>query len=258
MPPLFTIAFISPVPSSTAMVAVLVNLFMTIIVSLVMRRTPTPASPIPAGPPKELPPEPSTYHLHMDEVTIAATIAAILLKLAAHCLAKIRYRREFCNNRASTIEATLKSLQGGGSFVLLLKLNINVAYHVIGKVVAEVEALELAEHAELLEDVLVEILEMFLDLAGVKELLPFWVDCGGGHLEPLVHIAKEESWGDGGAVMETRATIAVTTSSDLEVERTVHAVFLCSVNRSQVLRHFQSKLDCYRFLGLRIRIRDYC
>nr|GME01644.1 hypothetical protein Iba_scaffold571827CG0010 [Ipomoea batatas] len=68
-----------------------------------------------------------------------------------------------------------------------------------------------------------------------------WVDGRGGHVGPLVQIAKEESWGDGGAVVETRATIAVTTGSDLGVERTVHAGFLCSENRIQVLRHFQSE-----------------
>ena len=107
----------------------------------------------------------------------------------------------------------------------------------VGEVVADVEALDFAEFAELLVDVLVEILEMLLDLIGVDRLA-LGVDAGGDHVGALVHVGEEERRGDGGAVVEAGAPVAVAAGADFEVERAVDAVFLGAENGGQVLRHY--------------------
>ena len=63
------------------------------------------------------------------------------------------------------------------------------------------------------------------------------VDAGGYHVRALVHVGKEESRGDGGAVVEARTAVAMAACADLEVEGAVHPVLLGSEYRRQVLRH---------------------
>lgn len=106
----------------------------------------------------------------------------------------------------------------------------------VGEVVADVEALDLAELGELLEDVLVEVLEVVLDLARVDGLA-LGVDPGSYHVGALVHVGEEESRRDCGAVVQARAAVAVSARADLEVKRAVDAVLLCTEDGRQVLRH---------------------
>ena len=120
--------------------------------------------------------------------------------------------------------------------VFFLELNVHVADHVVGEVVANVEALDLAELAELLEDVLVEILEVLLDLARVDGLA-LGVHARRDHVGSLVHVGQKQGRRDRRSVVEARATIAVATRADLEVEWAIHAVLLGAEDRSQVLRH---------------------
>ncbi|KAG6702540.1 hypothetical protein I3842_07G039600 [Carya illinoinensis] len=65
------------------------------------------------------------------------------------------------------------------------------ADHVVGEVITDVEALDLPEFAELLEDTLVEVLEMLLDLARVDGLA-LGVHAGCDHVRALVHVGEEE------------------------------------------------------------------
>lgn len=106
----------------------------------------------------------------------------------------------------------------------------------VGEIIADVEALDVAEFAELLEYVLVEILEMLLDLAGLDGLA-LGVDTGGDHVGALVHVGEKQRGGDGGAVVEAGAPVAVAAGADLEVEGAVDAIFLGSEYGGQVLRH---------------------
>ena len=124
----------------------------------------------------------------------------------------------------------------GGGFILLAELDVDVSDHVVSKIIADVEALDVAELRELLEDILVEVFEVLLDLARV-ERLAVRVDAGGNHVRALVHVGEEESWGDRRAVVEAGAAVAVAARSDLEIEWTVDAVLLCSEYRCKVLRH---------------------
>ena len=76
--------------------------------------------------------------------------------------------------------------------LLLRELHIDVADHVIGEIIADVEALDVAVLIEFFKQVLVEILEVVLDLARVKGLgLGLGVNGGSQHVRSLVHVGKE-------------------------------------------------------------------
>lgn len=172
----------------------------------------------------------------MHEITIPAAVAAILLELPTRGLAKIRDGGEISDDWACVVESPTKRVKRLGGLVLFAELNIDVADHVIGEVVADVEAFDFAEFGELGEDILVEVLEVLLDLAGV-EGLALRVDAGSDHVGALVHVGEEEGRGDAGTVVEARAAVAVAARADLEVERAVHAVLLRAEDRCKVLRH---------------------
>lgn len=191
----------------------------------------TPAPPVPAVPSEEFPAEVPPNHLDVHKVTITPTVAIVLLELAAGSLAEVGDRGEVGDDGAAGVEATVQSLESGGSVVLLLELDVDVTDHVVGEVVTDVEALDLAELGELLENVLVEVLEMLLNLAGVDGVA-LGVDSGGDHVGALVHVGEDKGRGDGGAVMEAGASVAVAASADLEVEWAVNPILLGAENRS--------------------------
>ena len=199
--------------------------------------TPTPASTStspavrPPRPPKEFPPQLPRNKLHVHEVTIPTTVTVVLFILPTRGFPKIRDRREIGNDGTPRIKPTLQSLQSGCGLILFLKLNIDVANHVISKVVTNVEAFNLAKLAEFLKEILEEILKVLLDLARV-EGLAICIDTGGDHVGSLVHVGEEECWGDGRTVVETRAAVTVTASANLEVEGTVHSVLFGTKDRS--------------------------
>ena len=94
--------------------------------------TATPAPPVPTIPPKELPPEVPPNHLDVHKIAISATVATVLLELAAGGLAEVGDGGEVGNDGAAGVEAALQSLEGGGSVVLLLALDVDVADPVVG------------------------------------------------------------------------------------------------------------------------------
>lgn len=106
---------------------------------------PAPANPIPAIPAEKPPPQLPPNQFHMHEITIPAAVTAILLKLPARGLAKIGDRREISDDRTAGVESALQSSQGGGRLVLLAELDVDVADHVVGEVVADMERFDLAE-----------------------------------------------------------------------------------------------------------------
>lgn len=186
MPPL-------PSPSSIIVTLSIITIFTPITVPPVMRaRAPATAPTFskPAVPPKELPPQLPADHLYMHEVTVSPSVAAILLILAACRLAEICHWREISYDRTARVKSTLQRLQGSCGVVFLLELNINVANHVVGEVVTNVQALDLTELAQLFEDVLVEILKVLLDLAGIDRLA-LGVNARRDHVRPMVHVGEK-------------------------------------------------------------------
>lgn len=221
-------------------------------------RTPAPAptNRTPAPNPervrrKKLPPQVPTYQLNMHEVAVTTAVTAILLILPTSRLTEISNRREFSNDRPPGVKSPVQRGKRLGSLILLPELHINIADHVIGKVITDIERLNLAEFRKLEEDILIEILKVLLNLARIDRLtlqsanktaikkvnvtefvernrirFYLWVDAGGDHVGSLVHVGEEEGGGDAGAVVEARAAVAVSAGADLEVEGAVNAVLL--------------------------------
>ena len=106
----------------------------------------------------------------------------------------------------------------------------------VGEVVADVEALDVAVLAKLVEEVLVELLEVVLNLPGVDGLA-LGVHAGGYHVGPLVHVGEQQRRANAGLRVEPGAPVTVPARPDLEVERAVHPVLLRPEYRCQVLRH---------------------
>ena len=107
----------------------------------------------------------------------------------------------------------------------------------VGKVVTDIEAFNLAVLGELLKEIFIELLEVGLNGARVDGLA-LSVDARRDHVRALVHVGEEKGRAYAGLRVEPRAPVAVSARSDLEVERAVHSVFLRPKYRRQVLRHF--------------------
>jgi len=186
--------------------------------------------------PKELFPQIPTNLLHMHKIAISATIAAVLLILSAGCFPKISNSGEVNNNRAARVKAALKGCMSCSCLIFLPELDIDIAYHVISKVVADIEVLNLTKLAQLLIDVLIEILKMLLHLLRINRLA-LSINPRGYHIRALIHVSKHKSWRYGWPVVQAGAAIPMTTSPNLEVKRAVDPVLLSAKDRSQVLRH---------------------
>ena len=192
----------SPIPIPT-IITVTVAVPKLSITPLAWTSAPAPA-PTPseaAIPPKQLPSQLPPNYLDMHKITITPAVTVILLVLPASGLAKISDWREIRNDRPTGVEPSLKCLDGGCRLILLPELNIHVSNHVIGKVVTDVKVLDLTELAQLLEYVLVEVLEVLLDLAGVDGLA-LRVHSGGDHIRALVHVRQQDGRGDRRPVVE--------------------------------------------------------
>lgn len=125
----------------------------------------------------------------MHKIAVATSVAVVLFELATRGLTEVGDGGEVGDDRAGVVEAALESLQSGSGLVLLLELDVDIADHVVGEVITDVEALDLTEFAQLFEDVLVKVLKVLLDLAWVQGLAK-GVHSRGDHIRPLVHVRQ--------------------------------------------------------------------
>lgn len=149
--------------------------------------TPAPAPPISPVPTVQLPPQILPNHLNMHKIAITASITIILLVLAAGGLAEISHRRKICYNRSTRVKPPLQRLECGSSLVLLPKLNVNIANHVVGEIITDVKVLDVTELSKFLVNIFIEILEVFLNLVGINGLA-LSINTGGDHVGALVHV----------------------------------------------------------------------
>lgn len=106
---------------------------------------------------------------------------------------------------------------------------VHITDHVIRHIVTNIKTLQLSIFAELFEDVLIKILKMLLNFARV-DVLRRQVDTGSRVIRTLIHVGEEKGRANRRAIVQTRAPISMTTSPDLEIERTIHSVFFCTEN----------------------------
>jgi len=163
----------------------------------------------------------------MHEITIPPSVTTILFKLTASCLSKISNRRKISNYWATRIEPPLQGPESGSCLVLLLKLSVNISNHVISKVITYVEGLKLSKLTELLKNILVEILKVFLYLDRVNSLA-LGVQAWSDTVRSLIHVGEEESGGYSGAVMEPGTPVPMAACPNLKIKRAIHTVLLCT------------------------------
>jgi len=199
------------------------------------------------------------------EVAVATASAGVLLVLTAGGLAEVGDGAELGHDGAPLVEAASEALHGVVGAVLVFEFGVDVADEVVGKIVAHVEVLELAKFTELEEDVVIEVVEVFLKLLrGVVALLA--VISAGGSVGRLVHVGDEHGLRDGRPVVHARASVSVPACADcvfipplsfapawwlfahstckakmvlltLEEERAVNAIPLRAVYACQPIRH---------------------
>jgi hypothetical protein len=129
----------------------------------------------------------------MHEIAVSTTSAGILLILPAGRFTEVSHRGEVHNYRAARVKAPLKGCMSCSGLIFLPELGINIAYHVIRKVITDVEGLELTKLAQFLKDILIEILKMLLHLAGIYRLA-LSINPRGDHIKTLIHVHKHNSW----------------------------------------------------------------
>lgn len=81
----------------------------------------------------------------------------------------------------------MQRLECGSSLVLLPKLNVDIANHVVCEIITDIKALDLTELTKFLVNVFIEILEVFLNLSGIYGLA-LSINPGGDHVGALVHV----------------------------------------------------------------------
>jgi len=128
----------------------------------------------------------------MHKIAIPATIAAVLLILSAGCFTKISNWGEVDNNRAARVKAALKGCMSCSCLIFLPELDIDIAYHVISKVVADIEVLNLTKFAQFFKDVLIKIFKMLLHLARIN-WLALSINPRGDHVRALIHVNQHKS-----------------------------------------------------------------
>lgn len=82
--------------------------------------------------------------------------------------------------------------------LFLPELNINITNHVISQIVTNIQAFNLSIFAQLLKKILIKILEVLLDLAGVHRLALRVKSGGDSVVKALVHVREEEGGADAG------------------------------------------------------------
>jgi hypothetical protein len=143
--------------------------------------------------PIDLPPKIPANLLHMHEIAVPTSVAAVLLKLPTGCFTDVGHRRILNNDRAPRVEAALKSIVCSGCLFFLPELDIDIAYHVVSKVIADIQILNLTKLAQFFIDALIEVLKVLLHLLGINRLA-LGINSRGYHIRALIHVSKNKSW----------------------------------------------------------------
>ncbi len=178
----------------------------------------------------------------MHEVAEVAVLAiATTLERAAFALPKIGDGGELRLDLHARVQAALHGVEGGGGGLLVAEAHVAVAGEVLGEVLADVDALDLAVLLHLGADVVVEVVEVVAAVLvgdvgrGEALLARVLLDLLGRVVEVLQHDRLAEH----GLVVDARAAVAVAARAYLVVERAVHLVLLRAVDVHEVLRHLR-------------------
>ncbi|RHN75401.1 hypothetical protein MtrunA17_Chr2g0320811 [Medicago truncatula] len=99
----------------------------------------------------------------------------------------------------------------------------------ISEIITNIKTFNITILRQFIKQILIKLFKMILNFPWINRL-SMNIDTRSNHIRTLVHVGEEDSRAYAWLSVETRTSIAVTTCSDLEVEWTVNAVFLCAEN----------------------------
>jgi len=193
--------------------------------------------------------------LEVHEVAEPTSGALAHLVLTTAGLSEVGDRRELGVDRGTVVPSIVQICDSLGGVFFLPKLDVHVADQVVTQVVANVHFLDLAVfilhlHEDVLEEVVIVLLEFHVRYHRGR------IGRGRCILRVPVAVLQDYGLGEGGFVVKSRARSAVTTGTDLEVERTVDLVLLCPEDGCQVFGHFDPNpseatpsIDCFLSLS---------
>lgn len=117
----------------------------------------------------------------MHKIAVSTTVALVFFILPTGGFSEVSDWRVINNNGTACIISSTQALKGPLRLFFLSKLNIDIAHHVVSKVIADIKALHLSILVQLFKQIFIKILEMLLDFAGVDGLA-LGVDAGGDHV----------------------------------------------------------------------------
>mmetsp|Transcript_21451 Transcript_21451/g.51847 ORF Transcript_21451/g.51847 Transcript_21451/m.51847 type:complete len:246 (+) Transcript_21451:1456-2193(+) len=181
--------------------------------------------------------------LDVHEVAESPPAARVLVEIPASGLPEIRHGAEFHLHLPPRVVPSVHHVQRVGGLLLLAEFGVDVPYHVIPQIVADVQGLEPAELGQLVEEILEEEQEalprgLLVDLHAIDApSLPRGLELGLAD-GMTIDVLDEYGLREGRAVMDARTAIGVTARSYFEVEGTVHLVLFRSVNACQMPCHY--------------------
>lgn len=92
------------------------------------------------------------------KVAVSTAPTCVFFILPARGLSKVCYWGKLNHDGASCIKAAVEALVGTRSSILIAEFDVDVAHHVVGQVVADVEVFNLTILVKFLKHILVEIL----------------------------------------------------------------------------------------------------
>lgn len=176
----------------------------------------------------------SRYLLDVHEITKSAPGTGIHLILPTASLSEISYGRQFGIDGFAAEPAVIEILDGSLGVSLAFEPDVDVSNQMITKVITDIHLLNRPVfvgqfHIDVLEELVkVPLVLLVRYVLGLRVL---------AILRVFVEILQQYGLGESWSVMDSAATVAMSASPNLEIERAVDFVFLGSENGRKIVGH---------------------
>mmetsp|Transcript_10044 Transcript_10044/g.16023 ORF Transcript_10044/g.16023 Transcript_10044/m.16023 type:complete len:212 (-) Transcript_10044:21-656(-) len=179
--------------------------------------------------------------LDVHEVAVGTTVAASLVERSAARLSEVGDRGVLGLNQLAAVKAASQLHQRTLRILFVVVLDVDVAYHVVAKVVHNHQILDLAVVCQLKKHLDVKGLQVLLSSV-VHVIVPWFVICQCKRLRGVgIHVRQKQSLTHSRPVVKAIALIAISAGSNLEVEWAIDSVLLCPKDPRKLLGHLAKK-----------------
>lgn len=170
----------------------------------------------------------------MHEVAVASARALAFFVLSAARLTEISHWRVLGSEWTAGVVPMRQAFQRLLRILLVLKLDIHIAYHVVVQIIAHMELFNRTIGLrKLLVHFFIELVKLLLN-----ELLRLGGISGNSRsFGVVVHVRNENSLAKCRSVVLSSAPVSMPTRANLKIERTVHSIFFCSIHPDKVICH---------------------